>query len=135
MQYISAKFNQHLEKLAQPGYTLNLRDFYSGNFSIRRRFLTEVGLFDDQFKVYGNEDLELSWKLRQAGIQLVYCTEASAIQHYEKDYAYLARDNIANGKTSVLLAKLHPEVIPEIKLSTYSQESKKWRLLRACLLL
>ncbi len=134
MQYIGAKFNQHLEKLAHPGYTLNLRDFYSGNFSIRRRFLTEVGLFDDQFKVYGNEDLELSWKLRRAGIQLVYCAEASAFQHYEKDYASLARDNIAKGKTSILLAKLHPEVIPEIKLSTYSQESKNWRFLRACLL-
>ena len=47
MQFIGAKFNQHLEKLAQPGYTLNLRDFYSGNFSIRRTVLMEVGLFDD----------------------------------------------------------------------------------------
>lgn len=134
MQFIGAKFNQHLEKLAQSGNITHLRDFYTGNFSIRRMVLMEVGLFDDRFKVYGNEDLELSWRLRQAGIQLVYCAEASATQHYEKDYAALARDNIAKGKTSIILAKLHPEVVPEIKLSTYSQETLKWRLLRSCLL-
>jgi glycosyltransferase involved in cell wall biosynthesis len=47
MQYIGAKFNQHLEKLAQPGYTFNLRDFYSSNFSIQRTLIIEVGLFDE----------------------------------------------------------------------------------------
>ncbi len=134
MQFIGAKFNQHLEKIAQSGYTLNLRDFYSGNFSAQRTVLMEVGLFDENFKIYGNEDLDLSWRLRQAGIQLVFNAEASATQHYEKDFAALARDNIAKGKTSILLAKLHPEVLTEIKLSTYNQESKKWRLVRSGLL-
>lgn len=134
VQFIGTKFNQHLEKLAQPGYTLNLRDFYSGNFSIRRPVLLEAGLFDEHFKEYGNEDLELSWRLRKSGIPLVYCKDALATQHYGKDYPALARDNIAKGKTSILFAKLHPEVIPEIKLSTSSQESWRWRLLRACLL-
>ena len=133
-QFIGAKFNQHLEKLAQPGYTLNLRDFYSSNFSIRRTLLMETGLFDNHFKVYGNEDLELCWRLRQAGIQLVYRPEALATQHYEKDYAVLAMDNFAKGSTSILVAKLHPEAISEIKLSTYNQESLQWRLLRAGLL-
>jgi len=134
VQFIGAKFNQHLEKLAQPGYVLKLRDFYSGNFSIRRTVLMQVGLFDDKFKIYGNEDLELSWRLRQAGIRLVYCAEALATQHYEKDYAALAKDNIAKGKTSLLLIKLHPEVISDTKLSTYSQESIAWRMLRSGLL-
>jgi len=134
LQCIGEKFNEHLKKLAEPDYTLKLRDFFSGNFSIRRSLLTEVGLFDDQFNIYGNDDLELSWRLRQAGIQLVYCAEASATQHFEKDYTTLARYNIDKGKTSILFSKLHPEAIHEIKLSTYSQESLKWRLLRACLL-
>ena len=134
IKFIGEKFNQHLEKLAQPGYTLNLRDFYSSNFSIRRTVLMEAGLFDDHFKVYGNEDLELCWRLRQAGIHLVYHPEALATQHYEKDYAGLAADNFAKGSTSVLVAKLQPEAISEIKLSTYNQESLQWRLLRAGLL-
>lgn len=134
VQFVGAKFNQHLERLAQSDHTFKLRDFYSGNFSIRRAVLEEVGLFDVSFKIYGNEDLDLFWRLKQAGVHLVYCPEATAIQYYEKDYAALARDNMSKGKTSTLLAKLHPEALPEIKLSTYAQESRKWRLARAGLL-
>jgi GT2 family glycosyltransferase len=131
MQFIGTKFNQHLDSLAKPEHTLVLRDFYSSNFSIRRSVLMEVGLFSDQFKVYGNEDLELAWRLRQVGIPLIYCSDALSIQHYEKDYTALAKDNIDKGKTSILFAKLHPEALPEIKLNTYNQISLKWRLMRS----
>jgi GT2 family glycosyltransferase len=132
--YVGAKFNQHLEKLAQPGYQLKLRDFYSGNFSIRRDVLPDVGLFDEAFKIYGNEDLELSLRLARAGVQLVYRSEALAHQHYTKDFAGLARDNIAKGRTAVLLASKHPETFHGLKLDTFTQEWRKWRLLRAGLL-
>ncbi len=134
MKFIGEKFNQHLAKLSQPGYQLNLRDFYSGNFSIPRSVLLDAGMFEAQFNAYGNEDLELFWKLRKSGIKLIYSAEAYAIQHYEKDFPALAKDNLAKGKTSLLFARLHPEVIPEIKLSTYDQESLKWRVMRSALL-
>jgi len=74
--YIGSKFNEHLAKLAQTSYALQLRDFYSGNFSIRRDVLLEAGLFDEAFKVYGNEDLELSLRLSRAGVRLVYSPDA-----------------------------------------------------------
>jgi len=32
--YVGAKFNRHLEKLAQPGYRFGARDVYTGNVSI-----------------------------------------------------------------------------------------------------
>ncbi|MBI3952200.1 MAG: glycosyltransferase family 2 protein [Acidobacteria bacterium] len=134
VQYIGVKFNSHLETLAQPNYRFKLRDFYSGNFSIRRDVLTEVGTFDESFKVYGNEDLDLSVRLAKAGVQLVYSPEALAYQHYTKDFATLARDNIAKGRTAVLLASKHPETYSDLKLSTYHQVSHKWLLLRAALL-
>jgi GT2 family glycosyltransferase len=134
VRYIGEKFNRHLEKLAQPGYTLVLRDFYSGNFSIRREVICAVGGFDTEFKIYGNEDLELYVRLQQAGIQVVYSPEALAYQHYTKDFAALAHDNIAKGRTAVLLAHKHPAALAELKLSSYTQGSRKWRLLRTGLL-
>jgi GT2 family glycosyltransferase len=133
-QYIGSKYSHHLEKLAQPGYEIHLRDFYSGNFSIRRDVLMEAGLFDETFKIYGNEDLELYWRLRKLGVQVVYCAEALAIQHYEKNFTALAIDHIDKGKTSNLLFQKYPDALPELKLSTRQQESRKWRLLRAGLL-
>ena len=133
-QYIGSKFNHHLEKLAQPDHEIHLRDFYSGNFSIRRDVLMEAGLFDEAFQIYGNEDLELFWRLRELGVQIVYCAEATAIQHYEKNFAALAMDYIDKGETSILLFQKHPDALPELKLNTRQQESRKWRLLRAGLL-
>lgn len=134
VKYIGDKFNRHLKQLAQPGYQFKLTHFYSGNFSIRREILLRVNAFDEAFKVYGNEDLDLSVRLRMAGVQLRFCSEASARQYYTKDFASLARDNIAKGSTAVLLATKHPQTFQDLKLAAYQQGSGLWRLLRSVLL-
>ncbi len=128
---VAPKFNQHLERLAQPGHRFSLREFYTGNFSIRRDVLLEVGLFDEAFKIYGNEDLELSYRLVRAGVELAYSAEALAYQHYGKNFAGLARDTLAKGQTAILLASKHPETFNDLQLSTYAQGSRAWRALRA----
>jgi GT2 family glycosyltransferase len=134
VEYIGRKFNRHLETLSAPGHRLKPRDFYTGNFSIRREVLLEVGGFDEAFTMYGNEDVELWVRLARAGVQIVYSPEAWAQQHYTKTFAQLARDNIAKGQTAVLVAVKHPECVADLKLSTYQQASWKWRALRAILL-
>jgi len=132
--YIRAKFERHDAKLAQPGYVIGFRDFYSGNLSIRRELLLGIGLFDEGFKVYGNEDGELALRLLAAGVELVYSREAAAAQHYEKDFAALARDSVAKGETAVLTVRKHPGTLPNLRLGHYHSGSRKWRLLRAALL-
>jgi glycosyltransferase involved in cell wall biosynthesis len=132
--YIGAKFNRHLEQLAQPDYRFKLTDFYSGNSSIGRDMLIGLAGFDEAFRVYGNEDLELYLRLLRAGARLVYSPEACAEQHYTKGFRALARDNIAKGQTAVLLASKHPSALGDLKLSTYHQASLKWRLLRKFML-
>ncbi len=134
LRYIGAKFNRHLDKLAGPAYTLQPRDFYSGNFSIRRQTLLAVGGFDEAFRIYGNEDIELSLRLVKAGVTLIYSPHALAYQHYTKDLAGLARDHRAKGRTSVLLAAKHPAVAPHLRLGAYHQGPRWWRLVRAGLL-
>lgn len=120
--YVGRKFNRHLERLASVGGPLALRDFYSGNLSIRRDVLNKVGGFDEAFTIYGNEDLELSIRLRSAGIRLVYDAAAVALQSYDKDFRGLARDNMAKGHTAVLLARKHPHAVGELKLGAYRRE-------------
>jgi GT2 family glycosyltransferase len=132
--YIGTKFNEHLQTLADPQHRFVLRDFYSGNTSIRRRLLEEVGLFDETFRVYGNEDLELSLRLRKAGIILGYCPDAVAHQHYSKSFAALARDTVAKGRTAVLLARKHPDALAELQLANYRRGPSSWRATRRLLL-
>lgn len=114
-RHIAAKFNRHLQRLAT-GDHIGFRSFYSGNFSIRRELLTEAGLFDEAFRLYGNEDGELALRLLDAGVRLRYEPRALAFQHFEKDFAAVARDSAAKGRTAVLCAGKHPEVAEQFHL-------------------
>ncbi len=100
----------------------------------RRDTLLRVGLFDEAFRVYGNEDLELSVRLARGGVRIVYEPEALAYQDYTKDFAGLARDTVAKGRTAVLLASIHPDTFRELKLSAYADEFPRWHHARAVLL-
>jgi glycosyltransferase involved in cell wall biosynthesis len=134
-RFISWKFDRHLRRLSDPRHVFALRDFYSGNTSIRRDVLLDVGLFDESFKRYGNEDVELSLRLRERNVALVYDGEATSDQHYEKDLAALSRDTFEKGTTAVLLARAHPSTFPELQLANYrAHHPVAWRVLRAALL-
>ena len=116
-RYVASRFNGHLRNLAAPGYEFGLRDFYSGNFSALRETLNRIGGFDESFTAYGNEDLDLSVRLRSIGVRLVFSADAIAHQHYEKSFPALARDEMDKGRTAVQLATKHPTWRSELKLA------------------
>lgn len=134
VHYMADGFRSRLDRLGQPGYRVRFRDTYTGNFSVRRDVLQAAGGFDESFQVYGHEDYELALRLQAAGVELGYSAEAMAWQHYEKSFAGFARDGTARGRTAVLFAEKHPEVVESIKLAEYAQGPLKWRLLRAGML-
>jgi glycosyltransferase involved in cell wall biosynthesis len=133
-RFIRWKFDLHLGRLSDPHHVFALRDFYSGNTSIRGDVLHDVGLFDEAFERYGNEDVELSLRLREADVALLYDGEALSHQHYEKNLAELAQDTFDKGVTAVLLARSHPATFPELQLANYGALPIAWRVLRAALL-
>lgn len=63
---------------------------------LRRRVIEEIGLFDEEFFMY-SEDLDLGWKIRQAGFEN-YAVPTSVVWHDysptapEKAYFYLERN-------------------------------------------
>ncbi|MGH7517641.1 MAG: glycosyltransferase [Gemmatimonadales bacterium] len=126
--------NALLDRLAQPGYRLAFRDVYTGNLSLPRNVLREVGGFDETFRLYGHEDYELALRLEKAGVELVFSPQAVAYQRYDKDFAGLARDCVARGHTAVLFAEKHPDVGSSLKLGTYGEGSRKSRFLLSLLL-
>ncbi|HEU4649767.1 MAG TPA: glycosyltransferase family 2 protein [Gemmatimonadales bacterium] len=134
VRYAADGFSGRLARLSQPGYQLSFRDAYTGNFSARREVLLRVGGFDEAFRVYGHEDYELALRLQRAGIQLVYRADACALQHYEKTFASFARDGIARGRTAVLFAAKHPDIVARLKLAEYHRETRTWRAMRGLLL-
>lgn len=133
-RYVKEKFDLHLARLPDPEY-LNLpRSFYTGNASLRAELVREVGGFDERFTVYGNEDVELALRLRAAGATLRYDPEAVARHRYRKDLRDLAADTLAKGRTTVLLARMHPEVFGALRLAAPGEGSRPWLAARAVLL-
>jgi glycosyltransferase involved in cell wall biosynthesis len=133
-RYVAEKFDAHLATMARPGHSFVPRDFYSGNVSLRTEVLAEVGGFDTSFSVYGNEDVELSLRLTEAGVELRYDPEALAHQEYGKDFGGLARDTFEKGATTVQLARAHPDAFGALRLAAPGDASRPWLAMRAGLL-
>lgn len=133
-RYVKAKFDSHLARLSDPAHLALPRSFYTGNASLRVEVLREVGGFDESFGIYGNEDVELSLRLRKAGVELGYDPEAKAFQEYGKDLRGLQRDTLAKGRTTVQLARRHPEVFGDLRLADPYDASAPWLAVRALLL-
>jgi len=127
--FAGRKFNDHLLHLARKGEITGLREFYSGNFSISRETILSVGGFDEAFRIYGNEDVDLGVRLRAAGVRLVYSPEAVAYQAWEKTSAQLGRDSLAKGRTAMLLACKHPDVVDQLRVGRLENMRTTRRLL------
>jgi GT2 family glycosyltransferase len=132
--YVKEKFDLHLSRLGDREHLERPRSFYTGNASLRTEVMREVGGFDESFGVYGNEDVELALRLRAAGVELAYDPTALARQKYDKDLVGLQRDTEQKGRTTVLLARAHPEVFGSLRLAAPDDSSRPWLVARAALL-
>jgi GT2 family glycosyltransferase len=133
-RYVKDKFELHLARLSDPDHLALPRSFFTGNASLRTEVMREVGGFDASFGIYGNEDVELALRLRKAGVELDYDPEALAWQTYDKDLGGLQRDTLAKGRTTVQLARSHPEVFGDLRLAAPDDASRPWLAVRAVLL-
>ncbi|MCD6574855.1 glycosyltransferase [Candidatus Aerophobetes bacterium] len=100
---------------------LSFAFFATGNVSIRKKYLFKVGLFDEDFKEYGWEDLELGLRLKREGLKVI--TNKNAIgYHYRKkatlaDLPALCAKERMRGRMAVLFYRKHPTL--EVKLMTH----------------
>lgn len=128
--YIAEEFNSRQNKMAQEEYKLQIWDFYGGNLSIRRDLILKVGAFNELFRIYGYEDIELAHRLVKSGIDIKFNPHALCIQHHNEDLRRLSMKTISSGKTTVFIVNLHPDLFYELKLREYNLTGWKWRGLR-----
>lgn len=133
-RHVKQRFDAHLERLSDPEHLALPRSFFTGNASLRTETMRAVGGFDESFGIYGNEDVELALRLRGSGVELGYDPAALAWQTYDKDLGGLQRDTLSKGRTTVQLARSHPEVFPDLRLASPDEGSRPWLALRAVLL-
>jgi glycosyltransferase involved in cell wall biosynthesis len=64
-----------------PGESADFRYFYSCNLSLKTAFVRKNGMFEEDFKGYGFEDIELGYRLQKRGLRLLYNRAAVGYHH------------------------------------------------------
>ncbi len=114
------------------------------NFSVRAEDLWSVGGFDEGFRGYGWEDIEMGLRLHRAGVELHWEPEAFAWHHHVESLeerlrkqrqagvnaVYFWRKHDQNGRLGLFL-EIHPLLLP-LKWAVY-RTALLGRLLRAVL--
>ncbi|OGC23693.1 hypothetical protein A2291_04240 [candidate division WOR-1 bacterium RIFOXYB2_FULL_42_35] len=88
--------------------------FLTGSLSIRKELIIKAGLFDENFKEYGWEDIELGYRLHKMGVTLRFLP--TALNHHIHP---VSKENFVNimfkmGKSARIFYKKHPNL--QIKL-------------------
>lgn len=88
--------------------------FLSGNLSLCKEALVRAGLFDENFKGYGWEDLELGYRLNQKKVPLYYLP--SAVNHHRHPVTKtdMLKRKYETGKSAAYFYHKHPHL--EIKM-------------------
>lgn len=90
--------------------------FLTGNASVRRDDLLQAGCFDESFTGYGHEDLELGYRLRAIGVEILY--EPAAVNYHCQDVAYEDQKSKMRlaGRSSARFYRKHPDFEVMLKL-------------------
>jgi glycosyltransferase involved in cell wall biosynthesis len=100
-----------------PGNPIPGRYFQSGNCSIPKSVLTNLGMFDERFTAWGGEDLDLGARIEDAGIPIFADRAMTAIHHHRRSLDDLLKNLFEYGARGVpLILSKHPRMFRELNL-------------------
>lgn len=117
---------------------LPYRFFFTGNLSIPMSLLQRVGLFDEGFKGYSGEDTELGYRLKQAGVRMVYEPKAVGFHYNCETLDTILNKRFHMGFASLTMARRHPELSAEFSRAGLLAPGRKylqWLLVKPILVL
>jgi GT2 family glycosyltransferase len=78
------------------------------NMAFRKSVLNEVGGFDEQFRVAG-DDVDVCWRILESGLQIAFSPAAVVWHHRRPSVAGFWRQQKGYGKSETLLARKWPQ--------------------------
>jgi glycosyltransferase involved in cell wall biosynthesis len=107
------------------GGPLDFSCYHTGNVSTPRAILVEAGGFNEEFYIYGMEDIELGYRLEKLGCRMVHGLEARAEHSYFPTYDQFIQRCEQAGYSLGKLIELHPELTDR-----FVETGKRTRLLK-----
>lgn len=84
--------------------------FYTANASLKREILERVGGFDEEHLPFGQEDLEIAYRMSKHGFRLLYNEDAVAEHLHLMDERFWAQRVRRIARSERQLLRLHPEL-------------------------
>ena len=119
------------------GDSVPFKCFVTGNSSVERRHLLDVGLFDETFSEYGGEDLELGYRLHLHGLTFRFAGEAVSHHHRSRSFDEMCNLMYTYGSRSLVhVVNKHEELSDVLRLDFLSSSKLSLRglLLRLALM-
>jgi glycosyltransferase involved in cell wall biosynthesis len=84
--------------------------FWTCNVSVKRRFMLEHGLFDEDAALHPLEDMECGFRLTRAGLRLRFAPQARGCHRHKMDARGIAAKGIRTGRAQSALIRKVPDV-------------------------
>ncbi|OGC12325.1 hypothetical protein A3K48_07730 [candidate division WOR-1 bacterium RIFOXYA12_FULL_52_29] len=98
----------YIKSFIFPHSRLKWSYFLTGNLSLPKKILLEAGLFDERFKGYGWEDIELGYRLSRMKVPLYFLPGAVNYHHHPVTDSGMLERKFEMGRSAALFYKKHP---------------------------
>ncbi|MBF0201710.1 MAG: glycosyltransferase [Desulfamplus sp.] len=111
MEYVGEFGHQFGYSLIDGNGPLPFNFYYTSNLLVPRSALNLLeSWFDEDFDVYGWEDIELGFRLEKEGVKLYYNPDALARHYHAMDVLSFCSRQMNVGRASSIFMKKHPEL-------------------------
>jgi glycosyltransferase involved in cell wall biosynthesis len=106
------------------GQYLDWTYFWAGRISCKKAFLTERGIFRQQFQAAALEDIELGYRLSKYGLSIVFNRQAVQYMNRPITFAEFCRRCENQGRAQLEFSKLHDDPVVQDYCATAGIEEK-----------
>lgn len=106
------------QRLSEQGAITDAFDFWTGVMSVPSETLRRIGAFDEGFRGWGEEDVELGFRVLAAEIPVAFDSRAGARHHRHRRPGDAIRAQRERGRNLVHLCAAHPAALARVQLLT-----------------
>ncbi len=107
IRWEQAMLYKQYDAMARGDWEPTYRQFFTGNASVPRTCVLDVGGFDRRFR--RNEDVELAYRMHQAGMEFQFDADAIAFHYADRPYRSWLLNAHDYGVNDVMFARDHEE--------------------------